>query len=285
MKFTNLTYRAGVFFFAVLALPLITSACETGSQIDTTLDVRPLEEVYVDRAPQMTEITPTDAVLSFDSNHPLACSVIYGTTIDYGLIAVDQDMNGGAHTDHQPLLLGLEPDTEYHYRLQGTAADGTIYVSDDMMFRTPPPEANAEVNFASLEAGARVLAVSSNLGGAADDEIWGANSAIDGNRGTAWSSDGDGNEAFIEFQLAQPVNLYAIEVWTRTMSNNTAQIISFTLTTNDGTVLGPFTLDDAERAYRFDVDVIASSLRLDAMDSNGGNTGLIEFGAFGEPLD
>jgi hypothetical protein len=194
-------------------------------------------------------------------------------------------MNGGAHTDHQPLLLGLEPDTEYHYRLQGTAADGTIYVSDDMMFRTPPPEANAEVNFASLEAGARVLAVSSNLGGAADDEIWGANSAIDGNRGTAWSSDGDGNEAFIEFQLAQPVNLYAIEVWTRTMSNNTAQIISFTLTTNDGTVLGPFTLDDAERAYRFDVDVIASSLRLDAMDSNGGNTGLIEFGAFGEPLD
>jgi hypothetical protein len=283
MKFANLAYRNAVIFFTLLALPLITSACETRSQLDTFLDIRPLEEVYVSTAPQMTDITPTDAVLLFDSSRPLACSVIYGTTTDYGLVAVDQDMNGGAHTDHQPLLLGLEPDTEYHYRLQGTAPDGTVYISDDMTFRTPPQEANAEVNLASLEAGARVIAVSSNFGGAADDETWGANSAIDRNRGTAWSSDGDGDDAYIEIQLAQPVRLYAIEVWTRTMSNNTAQIFSFTVTTDDGSVLGPFTLDDAERSYRFDVDVITSSMRLDVVDSNGGNTGLIEFAAYGNP--
>ena len=67
------------------------------------------------------------------------------------------------------------------------------------------------------------------------------------------------------------------------MNNNTAQIFSFTLTTDTGEVLGPFTLDDAEQSYRFEVDVIANSLLLDVVDSNGGNTGLIEFAAYGTP--
>ena len=67
------------------------------------------------------------------------------------------------------------------------------------------------------------------------------------------------------------------------MSNGTAQIFSFTLTTDDGTVLGPFTLDNAEQSYRFEIDVIASSLRLDVVESSGGNTGLVEFAAYGTP--
>ena len=69
------------------------------------------------------------------------------------------------------------------------------------------------------------------------------------------------------------------------MSNNTAQIFSFTLTTDSGEVLGPFTIDDAEQSYRFEVDVDANSLRLDVVDSSGGNTGLIEFSAYGTPVE
>ena len=221
----------------------------------------------------------------FDSSRPLACSVIYGETTSYGLIAVDQDMGGGAHSDHHPSLTGLEPDTEYHYRLQGTAADGTIYISEDMTFRTPAQEEVTEVNLASLEAGGSIKDVSSNFGGAANDETWGANSAIDGDRASAWSSDGDGDEAFIEFQLAHAAQLQAVEVWTRTMSNNTAQIYSFSLTTDTGELLGPFALDDAEQSYRFEVDIAADWLRLDVEDSNGGNTGLIEFAAYGTPIE
>ena len=34
-------------------------------------------------------------------------------------------MLGGAHSEHSPLMPGLEPDTEYHYRVQGTADDVT----------------------------------------------------------------------------------------------------------------------------------------------------------------
>jgi len=132
-------------------------------------------------------------------------------------------MDGGAHTDHHPLLHGLAPDTEYHYRVQGTAPDGTLYVGEDATFRTSPMQEDAPANLASQEAGAKVVAVSSNFGGAANDRPWGADSAIDGNRATAWSSNGDGDEAFIEIEFAGPAELHAVEVWTRTMSDGTAR--------------------------------------------------------------
>jgi len=278
----------------VLALAgLLLVACQPTATATPTQDVgtgvayaiRSIEDVSVGGPPQIVDITDADAVLVFESNIPLACSVVYGKTTAYGQIAVDQDMNGGAHADHHPLLLGLEPDTEYHYRVQGSAADGTLYVGEDRTFRTPPAEEKAGVNLASLEAGARVVAVSSNFGGAANDETWGANSALDGNRGTAWSSAGDGNEAFIGIELAGPAKLYAVEVWTRSMSDGTAQISAFTLTTDAGAVLGPFTLQDAAQPYRFEVDVVARSLRLNVVESSGGNTGLVEFAVYGTPVE
>ena len=64
--------------------------------------------------PEIVDTTDTEAVLLFESSIPLACSVVYGKTTAYGQISVDQDMAGGAHTDHHPLLSGLEPDSEYH---------------------------------------------------------------------------------------------------------------------------------------------------------------------------
>jgi hypothetical protein len=285
MKFITLNRNFNLAALATFILIIVATACSPNPESDFTSNIRPLEEVYTNGAPQITDITASDATLLFDSNRPLACSVIYGESTSYGMISVDQDMGGGAHTDHHPILSGLEPDTEYHYRVQGTAADGTLYISEDMTFRTPAQQEDRDTNLASLEAGASVISVSSNFGGVTNEETWGANSAIDGSRATAWSSDGDGNDAFIEISLAQPARLKAVEVWTRSMSNNTAQIFSFTLTTDSGEVLGPFTIDDAEQSYRFEVDVDANSLRLDVVDSSGGNTGLIEFSAYGTPVE
>ena len=268
----------------VACQPAATPAPTPGTGVGASYEVRPLEEVSAAGPPQIVDITDVDAVLRFESSIPLACSVVYGKTTDYGQISTDQDMAGGAHTDHQPVLSGLESDTEYHYRVQGAAADGTLYVGEDGTFRTLPAQDADETNLASLDAGAQVVDVSSNFGGAANDQTWGANSAIDGDRATAWSSAGDGNDAFIEIELAGPAQLHAVEVWTRLMSDGSAQIRAFTLTTEGGEVLGPFTLQDAARAYRFEVDVTARSLRLDVVESSGGNTGLVEFGAYGRPV-
>ena len=273
-------------------IAVMLAACQPATTATTELDaaavpasqVRSIEEISIDGPPQIVEITATDATLTFGSSIPLACSVVYGKTTGYGLIAVDQDMDGGAHTDHRPLLVGLEPDTEYHYRVQGAAADGTLYVGEDGTFRTSPAAEESESNLASLEAGARVAAVSSNFGNAANDGSWGANSAIDGQRGTAWSSNGDGDDAFIEIELAQPAQIRAVEVWTRSMSDGTAQIFAFTLSTDAGDALGPFDLPDAAQPYRFEVDAVARSLRLDVVESSGGNTGLVEFAIYGTPI-
>ncbi|MGB0388638.1 MAG: hypothetical protein ACPGWR_27775 [Ardenticatenaceae bacterium] len=245
-------------------------------------DIHPLSEVYSDGAPEVINITSTHATLSFVSSIPLACAVVYGKSSEFGMIAVDQDMNGGAHTDHAPLMSGLEPDTEYVYRVQGSAADGIIYVDQENTFRTPPAESSNEVNLASLAAGAEVIGVSSNFGNAANDQTWGANSAIDENPASAWSSAGDGNEAFIEVRLAEAGTPHAVEVWSRSMSDGSAQMTQFRLTTNTGQQLGPFTLPDTTQAHRFEVNVTDTiqSLRLEVVESTGGNTGLVEFSVY-----
>ena len=163
---------------------------------------------------------------------------------------------------------------------------GAIVRSAAVLLASPAAGDGApEVNLLSASDGARIVAVSSNFGGAADDETWGAGSAVDGNPGSAWSSAGDGDEAFIEIELAGRAHLRTVEVWTRSMANGTAQTFTFTLTTDAGEVLGPFDLADAAQAYRFEIDVVASSLRFDVVTSNGGNTGLVEFAAFGTLLD
>ena len=244
------------------------------------VQVRSIDEIAAGAMPAVADITASEGVLQFESSVPLACSVVYGESPDFGRVATDLDMNGGAHSDHHPILSGLKPNTEYFFRVQGTATDGTLYVGEVQTFRTLRQVTGGPVNLASLAAGARVIGISSNFGGATNDGPWGGNSAIDGSRSTAWSSSGDGDGAFIQVELADRAEVKQVEVWTRSMSDGTAQILRFTLTTDRGHVLGPFALPDASQPYRFDVDVVARSLRLDVLESSGGNVGLIEFRAY-----
>ena len=252
-----------------------------GAAAEFQFGVRTIDEVTAGALPTVTDLTASEGVLVFNSSVPLVCSVVYGETPEFGMIATDADMGGGAHTDHHAVLVGLKPDTEYFYRVQGAGADGAVYVGEVMTFRTPAQAAaRARENLASLAGGARVVGVSSNYGGAANDGSWGANSAIDGQRTTAWSTDGDGDAGFIEVELAREARLGEVEVWSRSMSDGTARILSFTLTTDGGEVLGPFELADTERAHSFPVDVTTGRLRLDVVESSGGNVGLVEFGAY-----
>jgi hypothetical protein len=65
------------------------------------------------------------------------------------------------------------------------------------------------------------------------------------------------------------------------MTNNTAQIFSFNVTTDTGEVFGPFELPNAESGHKFEVSFSATSLRFDVVESNGGNTGFVEIEAYG----
>ncbi|MCW3783841.1 discoidin domain-containing protein [Defluviimonas sp. CAU 1641] len=238
-----------------------------------------IDEVAGGALPEVSEVTAIEAIIVFRSSQPLACSVVFGESPDFGRIAVDDDMNGGAHSDHHPVLSGLTPDTEYFYRVQGTGHDGKLYVGDVRSFRTLQ-QAAAQPNLADLSEGARIRSVSSNFGGAANDGAWGANAAIDGNRATAWSSNGDGDGAFIEIELSKTARIGEVAIWSRSMADGTSRIASFTLTDDADHKHGPFVLPDTKEAHRFPLLTETRTLRLDVVESTGGNTGLVEFSVF-----
>jgi hypothetical protein len=192
------SFTALIFVIWVVA-GLVTPVTEADAE-EFQFPVRSIDEVADSAMPRVINLTGTDAAIELRSSIALACSVVFGETHDFGRIAIDDDMDGGAHSDHHPVLTGLSPETEYFFRVQGTSPDGRIYVGQVQRFRTPSRITGGPVNLASLDAGASVRAVSSNYGAGQNNEAWGADSAIDGSRSSAWSSAGDGDDAFIEIE-------------------------------------------------------------------------------------
>jgi len=264
------------------------AAAQDTPSIDTILEsvtFQSVDEILTDDLTVTNFASDGTASLPIKTTIPVACTIVYGKTSDFGTLAVDLDMNGSTHTDHNPLLTNLEPETTYYFRVQGTDDSGIIYLSEVMTFTTPAFEAAAITNLASPELGAEIIGYSSAFGGADLDERWGASSAVDSSANSAWSSAGDGDDAWLEIRLAQRSHIERIEYWSRSMSDGTSQVFEFTVTADDGTVYGPFEVPDANQAYSFDVDFETTTLRFDVVSSSGGNTGAVEFGVYGEYVD
>jgi len=224
--------------------------------------LRDFDEIQASAVTVTPDASGHSAILEVDTSVDVACSVVYGEDESFGLIAVDNDMDGGAHADHHPVMGGLQPDTEYHYRLQGTATDGSIYVSDVMTFVTPPEPVGGPLNLA-LEA--VVSGASSEFSSA-----FAATYAFDGDATTEWSSRGDGDDAWVEIDLGSPQLIDAVVFRTRSMNDGSSITESFSITA-DGVELGEFAADASAG-----VGVEAQVLRFDVVSSSGGNTGAIE---------
>jgi hypothetical protein len=233
--------------------------------VASAAEVRDFEEIAASEVVITPDPSGRAAVLEVDTSIDVACSVIYGTDESFGSIAVDNDMGGGAHSDHRPLLGGLEPDTAYVYRLQGTAPDGTIYVSEIMTFTTPAAAEGPE----NLALGATVRGVSSEW-----SDAFAAERAFDGDPTSEWSSRGDGDDAWVEIDLGAPQAIGDLIFRTRSMSDGSATTASYRVTA-DGVPYGPFPADQPI-AELGDLGVVAQVLRFDVETSTGGNTGAVE---------
>lgn len=253
-------------------------------------DIRPIDDI-IDAELLVTNFAADGtATLPIHTAVPVACTVVFGETPAFGSLTLDQDMAGGTHSDHNPLLQNLDPDTEYYFRVQGVDDNGTLYLSDVMTFTTPSEadlavtaaEEGATDNLASPLMGAEIVGASSAFGGAGVDDTWGAGSAFDGKPNTAWSSAGDGDAAWVEVALDKPANISRIEIQSRSMSDGTAITRRFTVTTDSGETFGPFDLPDASQMYGFDLDATAQTLRFDLVETTGGNTGLVDVVVYGE---
>lgn len=201
--------------------------------------------------------------------------------------------------DYQNGLIGVRPmapgdyegiPREVSVQKRNPHAGAAVFLSwflvdQDRPFASPAVFVTNErgQNLALLGNGASVSAVSSNYGGGDDDSSFGAMNALDGNPATEWSSAGEGDDAWIEVALPSLTQVTSVGFWTRTMGNS-AQVSSFQVTTDQGDVYGPFTVDDATTIYYFDTSFEAKTLRFELLDTSGGNTGALEIEVYGEPV-
>ncbi len=262
---------------SLVALPaaavLVLSGCGATEPEGTVLAA---EDVFVETPVVVPDISGTSATLQVSTELDMACAVVFGTEEELGDgIATDADMGGGAHTDHAAVMSGLEPDTEYHYRVQGSGADGHLYRSELMTFRTPPADA-VETPGENVAVGAEVTAVSSEF---SDD--FAAGNAVDGDLATDWSSAGDGDDASVTVDLGRPVDVVGLALRSRSMTDGTSVVETFTVTVDDDQTYGPFeagtVLTVAEAAFTGQV------LRIDAERTTGGNTGAAEIEVYEAP--
>lgn len=230
---------------------------------------------------QVFDVTDTTARVNFVGTIPLACYLVYGTDESFGFVTNDPDMAQAAIIDHNPVLLDLEPDTEYVFRMQGIGEDGVIYVSELYRFRTLPASDVSSENLLSPENGAVVIEVSSNFGNQPNDGRWGILNAFDGNPATEWSSNGDGDDTYFVVELSGEHRIHTIEYRTRAMNDGTAITEAFTITTDSSEVFGPFEVEAYTDMTTFEVDFVATTLRYDVERSTGGNTGVIDIAVYG----
>jgi hypothetical protein len=258
---------------AAIAQAATTTAASAAAPTSAAkLVVQPVEPFIVGPL-AVSDITSSTATLKISTTVDLACVVVFGAANSCGRLALDSDMGASAHREHRVLMRGLEPDTVYRYRLQGSAPDGTLYASNTMTFRTAALSGRPDalgVNVATVARGARVTRVSSEFSSA-----FGAVNAIDGNASTEWSTAGDGNDALITVTLPKPVTVSGFGLWTRTMGSS-AQIRRFEVLNENGDRFGPFDVADAKSVHRFAATGSGRSFTFRVLDSSGGNTGAVE---------
>ena len=244
---------------------------ESGEQ-----EVLAAEQVFAEEPVVVPDASGTTAVLRVTTELDMACAVVFGQAETLGDgIATDADMGGGAHTDHQAVMTGLEPGKQYFYRVQGSGADGNLYRSDLMSFRTPEAD-GAPGPGENVALDATVVDVSSEF--SAD---FGADAAVDGNLGTEWSSAGDGDDASITLDLGRSVSIVGIAVRSRSMSDGSSVVETFTVTVDGGQTYGPF--DAGTAGVLAQVELTGRVLRIDADRTSGGNTGAAEIEIYAEP--
>ena len=93
----------------------------------------------------------------------MICAIVWGETTDYGNFNNSLNMAGTGIVQHDVFLPGAQPGVEYHYIVQGSTADGTLYQSDPGTFTIPATDATGDTvdRGPNLALGATITAVSS----------------------------------------------------------------------------------------------------------------------------
>ncbi len=237
------------------------------------------------------------AVIRFDTSVPTSCEAEFGPAEDaMDQTATDPDMEPGQMVvEHRVALEDLAPDTVYYVRAKATDADGITERSAIVSFRTLPADADATAgrdNVALLSAGTSITAVSSNWSKGDNDSAFGIHNAFDGSMSSEWSSDYDGDDAFVALDFGQVRTLRYVGYRSRMMTDGTSIVQKVRLVAEGGPddgaggtgekVYGPFATPDHTVRYVFALDppLETQYVRFEVVESTGGNTGAREIQLF-----
>jgi hypothetical protein len=217
---------------------------------------------------------PERGIFRVTTTEPMICAIVWGPTEALGSFNNSLSMNGTGIVDHDVVLPGIEPGREYFYVVQGTTADGTWYRSELDTFAIGEPVAAPATGGAPIgenlaEAGT-VVDVSSEFSG-----DWAASNAIDGSGLTEWSTNGDGDDAYITIDLGTVRPIESVEFVTRSMLDGTAITETYTVTIDDE-MFGPFPASTPAEPMPSSVDTEGQVVRFDVETSRGGNVGAVE---------
>ena len=255
----------------ILGVALVAAACSSGSAGSS--EVRPFAEIQASEF--AFEIDPISGrgIFRVTTTEPAICAVVWGETAALGNFNNSLGMAGTGIEQHDVALPGSEPGATYHFRVQGSTADGTLYQSDLGTFTLPESEAAdpAMDSRENLALGAVVLEASSEFSAA-----WASTNAVDGDPGTEWATRGDGDGGFLILDLGATRQVAAVEFITRSMADGSAITSEFTVTVDDGETLGPFPAGTPVEARTAEVSFTGRVLRFDITASTGGNVGAVE---------
>jgi len=231
---------------------------------------------------RIEEIGENGAMFRFRTRIETTCEAQFGQApdaLDRSAIDPSMDADNPYALDHSVPLGGLMPGTRYYVVAMAEDRAGESYESSALSFDTLAADESTElVNVALINAGSRVASVSSNWMLGDNNSSFGANNAIDGSMSTQWSSNGDGDEAFIEVEFADIATLVELRFRSREMTDGSSIIRGIELTTESGQRFGPYLTPDPARLYSiaFDPPIQARRVRIDATETSGGNTGARE---------
>ena len=270
----------------LVPLALVAAACSSGggSGSDSSAPgpaVRPFSEVQAnDFVFEADPTNPERGIFRVTTTEPMICAIVWGETDQFGNFNNSLAMNGTGIVDHDVYLPGAVPGRTYHFRVQGSTADGTLYRSDTGTFTIPGDATGTTTDTVDhgpdLALDATVADVSSQF-----NDSFAASNAIDGSGLTEWSSAGDGDGAYITIDLGSVKDVTGVEFITRSMADGTAITRTFTVTVDDGQVYGPFPAGTAVEPAFAAMATSGRRFRFDVDTSTGGNVGAVEVRVFG----
>lgn len=259
-------------------LAITVAACSSGNGTE----VRPFEEVQATEF--VFEADPTNperGIFRMDTTEPMICAIVWGETEALGNFNNSLAMNGTGIISHDVFLPGARPGVEYHFKVQGSTADGTLYESELMTFTIPELEGAGAADDEMVDHGTNLALLGTVVETSSEfSASWGGSNVIDDDLSTEWATSGDGDGAFMVIDLGSPESVSGVEFITRSMADGTAITNEFTVTVDDGETFGPFPAGDVADPGFAAVMTTGQVFRFEVSTSTGGNTGAVEIRIF-----